>query len=512
MTIHYRLYLIFIYFCLCLSGAEVFAQERPVYPEPVLTPEIKALLDSRRVWRPHTTRSTRELPVGIDNSRTKYFPPIFNQKGNSCSQAASIGYLFTYEMNRLLDRDASSRAHQFSYLYTWNFLNDGEDNGSFAASGLALTRVNGVMNQVDFPILMSVYRFYWMSGYDKYIDAMHYRTKEILKIPLETTADIVAAKEYLADGGCFTISAYTSGWKIDDYYEGPSATGYKSLLTRLAADGAHAMTVVGYDDLVTFSPAEGDTTHGAFIVVNSWGTFSHDNGRYYLPYYFFTIPRAENQLGTEGTGAVVEYHEPKVVFKVKLAYSSRDDLKFTLGVADKAYAETPTITYDSPTMNYQGGNHPLPGAKSFVSEPYSLEVAFNFTDYIEQYTSYTAPKYFLNILRRADRNPGEGYIEHFSVIDYRYTPAREYVCTDIDSTTLNVGSNLFSISTIPARTTSASPLNWIEKGKPSEKTHIIRTAAGGYAKVDFIDYDAQTGKATIHYLYQPSGNNLSSYE
>ena len=77
--------------------------------------------------------SGQELPQYVDNSVNKYFPPIIDQSGGSCAQASSIGYVFTYEMNRHLDRDASaSPANRFSYQFIWNLVNDGVDQGGFA--------------------------------------------------------------------------------------------------------------------------------------------------------------------------------------------------------------------------------------------------------------------------------------------------------------------------------------------------------------------------------------------
>ena len=52
--------------------------------------------------------------------------------GGSCAQASGIGYMFTYEINRLLDRDAHASAdHRFSYQFSWNLLNDGQDHQCF---------------------------------------------------------------------------------------------------------------------------------------------------------------------------------------------------------------------------------------------------------------------------------------------------------------------------------------------------------------------------------------------
>ena len=92
------------------------------------------------------------MPDGIDNSKLKYFPPLINQIGGSCAQASYIGYMFTYEMNRLLDRDVSaSKDYQFSYLYTWNFINDGKDEGSLGTDGLQIAFEGGIATEADFP-------------------------------------------------------------------------------------------------------------------------------------------------------------------------------------------------------------------------------------------------------------------------------------------------------------------------------------------------------------------------
>ena len=82
-------------------------------------------------------RAQENIPDGVDNSKLIYFPPLISQIGGSCAQASYIGYMFTYEMNRLLNRNASeTKDNQFSYLYTWNFINGGIDEGSLGTEGL----------------------------------------------------------------------------------------------------------------------------------------------------------------------------------------------------------------------------------------------------------------------------------------------------------------------------------------------------------------------------------------
>ena len=97
--------------------------------------------DGSDMHLPHTpfrlqSRAEVQLPPAVDNSTQKFFPPILDQMGGSCAQASGIGYMFTYEINRLLDRDAHASAdHRFSYQFSWNLLNDGQDQGDFVDQG-----------------------------------------------------------------------------------------------------------------------------------------------------------------------------------------------------------------------------------------------------------------------------------------------------------------------------------------------------------------------------------------
>lgn len=113
---------VFITAAVVFQVAAVFAQPRKSYPVPVKTPEVQRLLDSRRQWQP---RQRQVLPSSVDNSVSEHFPDIFNQIGGSCAQSSGIRYMFTYEMNRYLNRKATAPDNVFSYFYTWNFLNNG---------------------------------------------------------------------------------------------------------------------------------------------------------------------------------------------------------------------------------------------------------------------------------------------------------------------------------------------------------------------------------------------------
>ena len=65
------------------------------------------------------------LPYMVDNSIHPYWREIYWQNGCSCGQASSEGYVYTYEINRKRNLDATIDANRYPYSFTYNFLNIG---------------------------------------------------------------------------------------------------------------------------------------------------------------------------------------------------------------------------------------------------------------------------------------------------------------------------------------------------------------------------------------------------
>ena len=456
------------------------------------------------------------MPSSVDNSTLKYFPPLIDQIGGSCAQASYIGYMFTYEMNRLLDRDASaSKDNQFSYLYTWNFINGGNDEGSLGVEGLQIAFEGGIASEADFPSQYTSSQFKWASGYEGYLKAIHNRVKKIRFFEVLDRAGVDEVRRYLWNrgetgqpGGIVTFSSRSGDWTIETNYSGPSETGYKALLTKLSSTGAHAMTIVGYDDLVEFNAPDGSVSKGAFIVCNTWGLYyyKHDRGRFYLPYWFWEqADRDRGALGAEMVGTDVEYREPRVVFRVKLDYSSRDDLAFRIGVSNKSSDNIPTNDYAVPIANYQGGDYPMQG-RGASSE---MEFAFDFSSYVGNIDDSAEPKFFLTVCRNKRGNVyGSGKMLEFSVYDYRadHKNPKIYVCNDIANKEIQSGNNVYSIETVPAKKTSYSSVQWLNtSGQPVAAPLVLRTADGKYSKLRFSDYDKKNGTIKLKYVYATDG-------
>jgi hypothetical protein len=422
------------------------------------------------------TVNGQELPQYVDNSTNKYFPPVIDQHGGSCAQASSIGYVFTYEMNRYLDRDASaSPANRFSYQFIWNLVNDGIDQGGFAEDGLFVAMRSGAMTEEDFSTL-TTYDFTWPSGFEKYRNALRYRVSRFV----EFQRDVDVYKQYLAGsdgkpGGILSFAGNCYGWNMVSNYDGPSGTGYRSLVTSLPNDGAHAMTIVGYDDLVSYTDASGVKHDGAFIVVNSWGTSVHDRGRFYYPYDFFRDDTVlARVLSDDAITAEVKYQEPKILYKLTIDYTSRNDLAYNIGATDKVSADVPDNYYLQTGMSNKGGDHYMRG--TYDKAP--LEFALDLTDHIPS-SNPDYCRYFLKIVRSAKgKEKGTGSLKALSVIDYRSGTPVEYKYKGSLPQTLVDGENWFSIGLVPLYNLSCSPVR-VVTGSPL----YMKTASGTKAKV-----------------------------
>ncbi|MBR1448732.1 MAG: C1 family peptidase [Prevotella sp.] len=438
-----------------------------------------------------TIKTDIELPASVDNSTLKYFPPIINQSGGSCAQAAGIAYMLTYEVNRLLDRDASASAdNRLSYMFAWNMLNDGEDQGGFVSQGLQLARQYGIMTEQDYGYLRM---FKWVNGYEKYVRAMRHRVATIY-----TYDDSVSLmKRYLYDkgdgsatGGVLTFSGQSQGWDIENY-QGPSETGYHALLTSLATGGSHAMTIVGYDDRVTYTDHHGQRHDGAFIVVNSWGDDWQDRGHFYLPYDFFRDPTVSSLvLSNTVEGCTVRIHEPQVVLRLTIDYSSRDDLSFSTGLSTQVTTNRPLQMRTSNAFRNQGGDLPMQG----YMLPGEIELAIDLTEQMDSTKDYA--QYWLDIVRGyRGKQKGEGRLVSLSVVDLRTPVAKEYPCRNALPQALTDGDNYFRIPLQPRYTLPASPYRYDQ----GDDTFLLRTTDGHPSKVQFENVNEQNQTITIRY-------------
>ena len=449
---------------------------------------------------PSSTADDVTLPPAVDNSLSDFFPPVISQTGGSCAYASSIGHMLTYEWNRLMGTDAAASAqNRLSYLFVWNMLNDGHDEGGFTAEAMQVPMRYGIMSEAEYG-KSGQFQFRWATGYDRYLAAMRRRVLTIYTMP--DSIDLM--RRYLYDkgqagqaGGLLTFSAQSTGWTIDDDYQWLSLTGYRSLLTSLATGGSHAMTLVGYDDSVRYADTEGIVHRGAFIVVNSWGEDWQDRGRFYLPYDFFRDPSVSTlQLGNTVEGVEVGTYAPMLVARLALSYTSRNDLYFRTARTASA-TRLPLQERQYPAFYCWGGDHPMQG--QFLSS--DIELAIDLTDLAASADS-AAPAYWLNIVRsHRGTTLGEGRVTALELIDYRDTPPRVYPYRGTLPATLQLGNNFFSISPLHPvfLPTSAHRYRNAQGTLYADSTFVVGLADGRRAKLQFTAADTLSHTLTITY-------------
>ncbi len=422
---------------------------RSMYPD-----YTDALKPDKSLMKPKT-RTRGERPAYVNNQATKYFPHIFNQVGGSCGSASRISYMFAYEINCLRDVDGKLKENQYPSHFTWLLT-----NGNSGKEGMAMA--NGVPNAVtyggfpyssDFGIQDAVDKdFGWMQGYDKWFAAMHNRIEQNANFPIsvQTEEGREAVKNWLwnhngdADfptGGVCGIGVASKGLKLGTVDQEHNSSRWEDLPTasyikEWGPQIDHALTIVGYDDLITFD-LDGNGVFGevdkdevgAWIIANSWGSWWCSTGLVYCPY--------KNAVPSSGS---TEYYMPEVyyarknyrplrTYKILMEYSHRSELKLSAGISADTTATEPEQVTEFEHFKFAGngtGNHSQEPAVPMLGkwadgrlhyEP--MEFGYDLTDLSAGFDTRRPLKYFFIIESKAGA-VGNGVVHDLSLIDYEF--------------------------------------------------------------------------------------------
>jgi len=268
---HFKLIRIMKYFSLLpfnmllffLSFNLSFAQERQVVIQngkeiilvdglPLLTKEDSIFQASLPVLKLPENLRNRTLPVNVDNSLLPYFRPIFQQTSMECGQASGVGYSFTYEMDRLRDLPADVIENQYPSHFVFNWSNQGSGSACAFFDSWNIIREVGTPNVADYGGTMNYGgTSRWMSGYDKYYNAMTNRIWEFFSISLKDEEGLTTLKHWIdnhlngsATGGVGNI--YCSVPSASQQLPAGTPGAGKYVATTLGNYANHALCVVGY--------------------------------------------------------------------------------------------------------------------------------------------------------------------------------------------------------------------------------------------------------------------------
>lgn len=400
------------------------------------------------------------LPDHVDNSKLRFFPPVFAQDGGSCGSASRICYMFTHELNAYRNRDARSLANRYPSHFVWLLTNGNSGKDEFVQNiGVPSAELYGgtTYSHLFGAQIETQSDFGWMQGYDKWYSAMFNRMLAPAHFPasLGTPKGREALKRWLYNhngdtsfyGGGIAGIGVASGGDFQPLPGSPQndAFGFtgKYYVKRWGTQVDHAMTIVGYDDRIEFDlngngimgEASADE-RGAWIMVNSWGNMWCNQGFVYCPYAYAGSRFNQSGQSFQFSGdwwypeiyKVRKDYRPLRTIKLKMDYSHRSELHLSAGVSTDLNATYPeqVVAFDhfkyAGDGNY-GNSNPAPAVPmlgkwadgKLHDEP--MEFGYDLTDLSSQFDKNQPLKYFFIIDTRS-WGQGTGNIHSASIMDY----------------------------------------------------------------------------------------------
>ena len=428
--------------------------DRTKYPDYSSKVNPDPSLMKRKLVKKGTTVATR--PDHVDNGKDRYFPPVFNQSGGSCGSASRICYMFSHEMNSFRDLDGKDSHNYYPSHFVWLLTNgnSGKDDfvqnvgvpSAYTYGGQTYSKLFGYQEETNND-------FGWMTGYDKWYEAMFNRMLTPTHFPesVGTEAGREAVKNYLWNhngdtdfhsGGIVGIGVASGGqWKDIPKTPANDAAGVTgmSYVHKWGTSVDHALTIVGYDDRIEFD-LDGNGVYGekskdevgAWIIVNSWGDWEN-GGFIYCPYAYAGASFNEDGTFAKNWWAPEVYtvrknYRPLRTIKLKMDYSHRSELYLMAGVSNNINATSPDYTLAFDHFKYAGdGNYgnttpapeiPMLGRWAdgkLHTEP--MEFGYDLTDLSNNLDPNEDMKYFFMIDTKKTAI-GSGHIYNASILDY----------------------------------------------------------------------------------------------
>ena len=341
-----------------------------------------------------------DLPPSVDNSTTKWFPPVVTQKFNDCAQVSLVSYTYTYmtAMARDWDAKAGGNAVHFNSAWTYNMVNGGTQGGGWFA--WSILQQNGCALMSDWP--ESNFKA-WCTDGDVWRKAINFRAGDTIAVGgLDASANTTAlnrVKTLLNSGYILNCPTGMATWRWlpvvndpatanDDAWVGKNIIHFSYHIP--GDTSGHALTVVGYnDDIWCDINANGQVDpgeKGALRICNSWGTSWEDNGFCWVAYDALKTvsdvpnypPRYANRTpggifyGTVyGITARASY-TPRVLAKVTLNAGKRNQINITNGFFMQNGSPQPAF---SDCLKNQGGAYAFDGGYTAIDGTFCFDLS-----------------------------------------------------------------------------------------------------------------------------------------
>lgn len=413
-----------------------------------------------------------ELPAVVDNASQPYLRPVFSQQGASCGQAASVGYNFCYEINRLRNLPADTSINQYPDHFTWNFMNAtlpyyGEGVSYFHTFDILYDAGNPT-EDIYGPITMDD-SYYWMNGYEGYFQAMHNRISGVNSIHAGTPEGLIILKNWLHNH----LDGSTVGG-VANFYAG--FHGYVTIPAGIPEAGkhaniefsplaSHALTIVGYNDSVRFDVNNDglftndlditddgivdmrDWETGALKYVNSYGDYWADSGFCYMLYRTLAIKYGQGGIWNNSVHVLHADTacKPLATIRATIQHNKRGRIRLMAGISSDTARYYPEHTLAFSVFNYQGldynmSGNPLPSGKS-------LEIGLDISPLLNYIKPGSPSRIFLLIDEKDPDGSGNGLLLNYSVVSYLNSGPVEFTSADTPLAFINNNRTVASVIT-----------------------------------------------------------------
>ncbi len=226
------------------------------------------------------TEKSQKRPAAVDNSTTKYFPPIGKQKLGDCTCWSSCYYYNTYTQARDHDQDASTGDPDVvcSPRFLFSLISQGTRGAECTEHAMEFLSYVGCA-----PVSKYSMDSHWAEwpGEEARIAALKNRPGLLHKIRADNAEGLEIVKQHIADGGCaVTRGLFRANYPV--YGESASGPGTSNgVMYKKVGENwlRHSLCICGYDDeRVYIDDRDGQTYAGAFLIANSegqdWGNYN----------------------------------------------------------------------------------------------------------------------------------------------------------------------------------------------------------------------------------------------
>ena len=317
------------------------------------------------------------IPAAVDNSLLNAFPPVGDQGGiGSCACFSTTYYTMTYMSARArgVDVIAGGNATIFSPKFCYNFINGGQDLGSWITTAYSVQQNHGVPTLAAWPYDGNFRE--WPITADIWRNAIPSRMSSSGAVyALDTDPGLKTMKQMIANGYVLNFATNIWGWQFTTIANDPGTTADDAFVGNAVchwhsnAGGGHAMTVVGYNDNLWVDLNGNGSVDagekGALRIVNNWGGGWGNGGKAWLMYDALKavtgvaggITDATRDAAWWGNAAywitARPAHQPTVLGEFTLNTASRSVLGISLGASSTT--QTSPTALQSSSMNNAGG-------------------------------------------------------------------------------------------------------------------------------------------------------------